>query len=72
MLFRSNVRKSKQPGGTSVDNAVDAIKLIAAGKPIDYTGASGPCQFNEIGDIVSSKFRYDRVKDGKPELVKIA
>ena len=72
IAIRDNVRKSKQPGGTSVDNAVDAIKLIAAGKPIDYTGASGPCQFNEIGDIVSSKFRYDRVKDGKPELVKIA
>ena len=70
--IRDHVRESKQAGGTGVDNAVDAIRLIAAGKPIDYSGASGSCQFNAIGDIVSSKFRYDRVKDGKLELVKIA
>jgi branched-chain amino acid transport system substrate-binding protein len=71
-VIRDNVRKSKQAGGTVIDNAADGIALIAKGKPIDYSGASGPCQFNEIGDIITSKFRYDRVKNGAYELVKIA
>ena len=72
-LLKDNVRKVSQgEGGTKVDNAVDGMKLIAAGKSIDYDGASGPCDFTEIGDIVDCKFRYEQVKAGKITLVRIA
>jgi branched-chain amino acid transport system substrate-binding protein len=70
--IKDNIRKSAQGGGKSVDNAVDGIKAITAGEKVDYTGASGPCDFDDKGDILDCKFRYDQVKSGKFTLVKIA
>jgi branched-chain amino acid transport system substrate-binding protein len=70
--IKESIRKSAQGGGKSVDNAVDGIKAIAAGEKVDYTGASGPCDFDDKGDILDCKFRYDQVKSGKFTLVKIA
>jgi len=63
---------SQAPGGTRVSNVLDGLKLIAAKTPIDYDGASGPCDFNDIGDITDSRFRYEQVKSGKLSLLKIA
>jgi branched-chain amino acid transport system substrate-binding protein len=63
---------AQAPGGTKVSNALDGLKLIAAKTPVDYDGASGPCDFNDIGDITDSKFRYEQVKAGKLTLLKIA
>lgn len=71
-VIKDNVRKVSQGGGEWVDNAVDGIKLVAGGKKVDYDGASGPCDFTEIGDISDAKFRYEEVKAGKITLVKIA
>jgi len=67
---RSSIRSTA--GGQKVDNAVDAIKLLASGKAVAYDGASGPCQFTDIGDITDGPFRYEQVRDGKVALVKIA
>jgi branched-chain amino acid transport system substrate-binding protein len=58
--------------GRKVDSAVDGIKAIAAGQAVQYDGASGPCRFTEIGDIVDGPFRYEQVKEGKIALLKIA
>ena len=60
-----------QGGGKPVDNAVDGIKAISAGEKVDYTGASGPCDFNEIGDISKCNFRFSQVKQGKLQFLKI-
>jgi branched-chain amino acid transport system substrate-binding protein len=71
--IKDNIRKVAQSkGGVVVDNAVDGLKAIAAGKAVDYDGASGPCDFTDIGDIADCQFRYDQVKAGKVTLVKIA
>jgi branched-chain amino acid transport system substrate-binding protein len=70
--IKDNIRKVAQGGGMSVDNAVDGLKAIATGQKVDYTGASGPCDFDNKGDIVDCKFRYDQIKGGKFTLVKIA
>ncbi|HZQ00309.1 MAG TPA: ABC transporter substrate-binding protein [Reyranella sp.] len=70
--IKDNVRKVSQGGGKTVDNAVDGIKAIMAGEKVDYSGASGPCDFNDIGDILDCKFRYEQIRSGKPVLVKIA
>ncbi|MFO1085782.1 MAG: ABC transporter substrate-binding protein [Reyranellaceae bacterium] len=70
--IKDNIRKVTQGGGKSVDNAVDGLKAIAAGEKVDYTGASGPCDFDEKGDILDCKFRYEQIKAGKFTVVKIA
>lgn len=70
--IRDNVRKISQDGATKVDNAVDGLKLLAAGKDINYEGASGPCKFNEIGDVVDATFRYAQIRNGKVEVLKVA
>jgi branched-chain amino acid transport system substrate-binding protein len=71
--IKDNVRKiSQAQGGAKIDNAIDGLKAIAAKQPIDYDGASGPCDFTETGDISDSKFRYEQVQAGKIALVKIA
>ena len=70
--IKDNIRKISQGGGTTVDSAVDGIKAIAAGDKVDYSGASGPCDFDDKGDILDCKFRYDQIKGGKFTLVKIA
>ncbi|SFI42301.1 branched-chain amino acid transport system substrate-binding protein [Bosea sp. OK403] len=71
--IKDNIRKvSQAPGGAKIDNAIDGFKAIAAKQAVDYDGASGPCDFTEIGDISDSKFRYEQVQSGKIALVKIA
>src|SRR5207302_8609304 len=69
--LRDNVRKISQGAGTKVYSAVEGLKLIAKGEEINYEGVSGPCDFNDIGDILDCKFRYHRVEAGKFKLVKI-
>ena len=71
--IKDNVRKvSQAPGGAKVDNALDGLKAIAAKQAVNYDGASGPCDFTEIGDIADCQFRYEQVKAGKMTLVKVA
>ena len=71
--IKDNVRRvSQAPGGTKVDNALDGLKAIAAKQAVNYDGASGPCDFTDIGDITDCQFRYDQVKAGKITLVKVA
>ena len=71
--IKDNVRKVSQgAGGAMVDNAVDGLKLIADKKAVNFDGASGPCDFTDVGDIQDCQFRYEQVKAGKITLVKIA
>jgi branched-chain amino acid transport system substrate-binding protein len=71
-VIKDNVRKVAQGGGERVESAVDGLKLISEGKKVDYDGASGPCDFTDIGDITNAKFRYEQIKGGKIALLKIA
>lgn len=70
--IKANIRSVTQGGGKPVDNTLDGLKAIAAGEKVDYAGASGPCDFDEKGDILDCKFRYEQIKAGKFTLVKIA
>ncbi|CAH1651819.1 Amino acid/amide ABC transporter substrate-binding protein (HAAT family) [Hyphomicrobiales bacterium] len=71
-VIKDNVRKIAQGGGQKVDNAIDGLKLVTAGTKIDYDGASGPCDFTDVGDIQDAQFRYEQIKGGKIVLLKIA
>ena len=70
--IRDNIRNICQGNGKKVYSAVEGLKLLAQGTEINYEGASGPCDFTEIGDIVDCKFRYNKVADGKFVLLKVA
>lgn len=70
--IKASIRAVSQGGGTRVDSAVDGIKLIAAGTKVDYDGASGPCDFTDIGDIADCQFRYEQIKGGKVTVLRIA
>jgi branched-chain amino acid transport system substrate-binding protein len=70
--IHDHVRKISQGNGAKVYSAVEGLKLLAQGKEINYEGASGPCDFTDIGDIVDCKFRYNKVVGGKFQLLKVA
>lgn len=70
--IRDNVRKIAQGNGMKVYSAVEGLARLAEGKEINYEGASGPVDFNEIGDILDCKFRYQQVERGKFKFLKIA
>ena len=70
--IKDHIRSVAQGGGDRVESAAAGLKLIAAGKKIDYAGASGPCDFTEVGDITDSKFLYQQVKGGKLANLKVA
>ena len=51
-----------QGPGTKVDSAVEGLKLLAQGKEINFEGASGPCDFTDIGDILDCQIRYEQAR----------
>jgi branched-chain amino acid transport system substrate-binding protein len=55
-----------------VHSAIEGMKLLAAGKAVNYAGASGPCDFTPEGDIITCKFRFDLVEGGKPKLLSLS
>ena len=69
--LKDNVRKISQGSGQKVYSAVEGLKLLAEGKEINYEGASGPCDFTDIGDIQDCRFRYMEVVDGKFKFLKV-
>jgi ABC-type branched-subunit amino acid transport system substrate-binding protein len=60
--IRDAMRKINDPHGTQVTagtmGIAQAVKLLYAGKRIDYRGASGPCDFDAHGDVVTRLARY--------------
>ncbi len=69
--IRDTMRKISNSNGTKVYTAVDGLKLIAEGKEVKYEGASGPCTFTDIGDILDCRFRYEIVEKGKYKFLKV-
>ncbi len=70
--IRDTVRRVAQGDGTKVYSAVDGLAILAKGGEVNYEGASGPCDFTDIGDIQDCKFRYLLVKNGALSFVKVA
>lgn len=54
----AHIHNVTDPGGTeyTAEHIGDAIKDILAGKKVKYVGATGPCIFNEQGDVSTSTF----------------
>jgi ABC-type branched-subunit amino acid transport system substrate-binding protein len=69
--IRNVSRRITQGSGEKVYSAVDGLRLIKEGKEINYEGVSGPCDFNDIGDILDCKFRYQQVEKGQLKFLKV-
>ncbi len=63
--MRDALRTVSQGGGAAVATAVAGLAALKEG-PIDYAGASGPCDFDEIGDITGTQFLFRRIAGGAP------
>ncbi|MEM1267071.1 MAG: ABC transporter substrate-binding protein [Pseudomonadota bacterium] len=61
---RANVRTISQGDGTVVESAVDGLAALDGG--INYQGASGPCAFDEIGDITGTSFIFKSISGAAP------
>lgn len=70
--IRETVRKISQGSGEKVASVLDGLRLIREGKEINYEGASGACDFDAIGDILTCPFRYEVAEGAKLKTVKIA
>ena len=67
--IKDNLR-SVAAGGEKVSSVAEGLAALAEGKDIDFDGASGLLEFDEIGDITTVDLRYEVIKDGAFELYK--
>jgi branched-chain amino acid transport system substrate-binding protein len=56
-LGHINVRGG-EPVFAGIAGMARAARLIQQGRPIDYVGASGPCDFDANGDVVAQLVRF--------------
>ena len=70
-VIKDQLRTVANPPGTAVYSYAEGAKLLGDGKKINYEGASGSCDFDQIGDILSAPFSVQQVRKGKSELVTI-
>lgn len=69
--IKDNLRTISNPPGAVVHSFEEGAKLLREGKKINYEGASGSCDFDQIGDILSRPFSVQQVRKGKLEPVTI-
>lgn len=62
--MRGALRSISQGGETTVYDAVTGLAALKAGGTVNYSGASGPCDFDEIGDITGTQFLFKRIAGG--------
>ena len=62
--IRDALRKVSQGDGPSVSSAEEGLGQLSGAGAVNYTGASGPCDFNEIGDITGTQFLFKRIEGG--------
>ncbi len=70
-VIKDHLRAVANPPGTVVYSFADGARLLQEGKKINYEGASGSCDFDQIGDILSAPFSVQQVRRGKSEPVMI-
>jgi branched-chain amino acid transport system substrate-binding protein len=66
--LQDSMRTVANPPGTLVYDVVQGLKLLREGKKINYQGASGPIDFDELGNV-KPLFKLSEIRDGKVEFV---
>jgi branched-chain amino acid transport system substrate-binding protein len=67
--IRRTMRAVSNPPGTLVSDAVEGIAALKRRDKINYDGASGPCDFDDSGDLLTKSFYVFQIKAGKLEKV---
>jgi branched-chain amino acid transport system substrate-binding protein len=70
-VIKDHLRAISNPPGTAVTSFEEGARLLREGKKINYEGASGSCDFDAAGDILSRPFAVQQVRKGKVEQVTI-
>ncbi|MGI0485291.1 ABC transporter substrate-binding protein [Pantanalinema rosaneae CENA516] len=63
------MREVANPPGTEVTDVCQALSLIRAGQPINYQGASGSVDLNDLGDVTGSYDIWTIAPDGKLQVI---
>ena len=69
--IKDHLRAVANPPGAVVHSYAEGARLLHEGKKVNYEGASGSCDFDPIGDILSAPFAVQQVRKGKSELVTV-
>jgi branched-chain amino acid transport system substrate-binding protein len=70
-VVKDDLRTVSNPPGVAVASYEEGARLLREGKKINYEGASGSCDFDAQGDILSRPFGVYQVRHGKIEQVAI-
>ena len=70
-IIKDTLRTVSNPPGTVVTSYEEGARLLREGKKINYEGASGSCDFDAQGDILSRPFGVYQVRQGKVEQASI-
>jgi branched-chain amino acid transport system substrate-binding protein len=63
--IKKNIRKIANPPGVKVYSFEEGMEQLRKGQKINYEGVSGPCDFDEKGDVIRTQFVVERVRKGK-------
>ncbi|MEM9047802.1 MAG: ABC transporter substrate-binding protein [Pseudomonadota bacterium] len=66
--IKDALRTISQGDGMEVSDALAGMETLAAGGSVNYSGASGPCDFDEIGDITGTQFLFNQISGGAPSM----
>jgi ABC-type branched-subunit amino acid transport system substrate-binding protein len=74
VALRDQLRVVSNPPGEEIEGGdegriVEMLKMIKAGKKINYTGAAGPCDFDKNGDVITP-INIWKFSGGKIETIK--
>jgi neutral amino acid transport system substrate-binding protein len=67
--IKSKIREIANPPGVEVTDVCEALKLVKAGTDIDFQGASGNVDLDELGDVRGSYDVWEVKENGKLEVV---
>jgi len=66
--IKDALRTISQGDGAAVSDALAGMEALEGGGSVNYSGASGPCDFDEIGDITGTQFLFNQIAGGAPSM----
>jgi branched-chain amino acid transport system substrate-binding protein len=71
LVWAKSIREVCNPPGEEVDDIINALELVRAGKKINFVGAGATVDFNERGDQLNRTFVHQVIREGKNQIVSI-
>ncbi|MEM8728971.1 MAG: ABC transporter substrate-binding protein [Pseudomonadota bacterium] len=66
--IRDTLRTISQGNGPDVSDALSGMAALGSDGELNYSGASGPCDFDAIGDITGTQFLFNQISGGTPAM----